>query len=554
MNIIKGSIFFFLLAWISLFAVSCSKSAQKLETASHLVMERPDSAYVILRDIDYYSLDSDSLRAKYILTRAIANTRVGRSLITDTLLNNAASYYFSVGDTTNWVLSSQLIADYEYSRGNADGAIEQLKLIKSNIKHPELLWDTYINLLKMSLNNQAYSDAYEYADWLLNHTDKADQKLTYYTAKAASQYMQGNHRRAVEIMDSVISTGLPESVEKSVSDEFFLEYAEMLNNNGQSQKAIDILLSIYPDDSKLNDEDKLYKKLSYALYLANLGETRKANEVIDGINHTATKEYFEMYSSIAMLKAALQYKETGKLPTELMHEVSKNIDFNHRLAQYDRQTAMESVLELSEDNYNLTLQRQRLLLILSGIIIALLITGIFTYILLTRRKQKIIEAEERAETLQQMLKESRVAENNTEDTVGTTRLKSTLLSHIGIFKTFAASPSQQSKEALKKISNIGKNGNVSDSLVNWTDFFSLIDNLYEGFYSKLIKLYPETFNDKELQIIVLLKADFSTKEISVLTEQSSATIYTRKSVIRKKLGVPENGDIINLIDEKFVSV
>jgi DNA-binding NarL/FixJ family response regulator len=62
------------------------------------------------------------------------------------------------------------------------------------------------------------------------------------------------------------------------------------------------------------------------------------------------------------------------------------------------------------------------------------------------------------------------------------------------------------------------------------------------------------FNDKEQQIIVLLKAGFSTKEISVLTEQSSATIYTRKSVIRKKLATPEDGDFTAQLDAQFGTV
>lgn len=39
-------------------------------------------------------------------------------------------------------------------------------------------------------------------------------------------------------------------------------------------------------------------------------------------------------------------------------------------------------------------------------------------------------------------------------------------------------------------------------------------------------------------------AGFSTKEISVITGQTTATIYVRKSSIRKKLGVPEKEDII----------
>lgn len=119
-----------------------------------------------------------------------------------------------------------------------------------------------------------------------------------------------------------------------------------------------------------------------------------------------------------------------------------------------------------------------------------------------------------------------------------------MLRQLGIFKTFAGTPTPQSRDALKKISAVGNDGDSIESLVDWPEFYSMIDNLYGDFHARLIAKYPGSFNDKEQQIIVLLKAGFSTKGIGVLTEQSSATIYTRKSVIRKKLGTPENGDIV----------
>ena len=43
---------------------------------------------------------------------------------------------------------------------------------------------------------------------------------------------------------------------------------------------------------------------------------------------------------------------------------------------------------------------------------------------------------------------------------------------------------------------------------------------------------------------MLMMAGFSTKEISVITGQTTATIYVRKTSIRKKLGAPEKEDII----------
>ena len=72
----------------------------------------------------------------------------------------------------------------------------------------------------------------------------------------------------------------------------------------------------------------------------------------------------------------------------------------------------------------------------------------------------------------------------------------------------------------------------------------MIDSLYSGFYSKLHRKYGDLLSLKEQQIIVLMVAGFSTKEISVITGQTTATIYVRKSSIRKKLGVPEKEDII----------
>ncbi|MFG6392416.1 MAG: hypothetical protein K1V76_08965, partial [Candidatus Amulumruptor sp.] len=128
-------------------------------------------------------------------------------------------------------------------------------------------------------------------------------------------------------------------------------------------------------------------------------------------------------------------------------------------------------------------------------------------------------------------------------------LKAALLRQLGIFKTFAGIPTQQSRDALRKISAIGTDGASIETLVDWTQFYQMIDSLYDNFHTRLTTAHPGLFNDKEQQIIVLLKAGFSTKEIGVLTEQSSATIYTRKSVIRKKLNITEDsGDIIAHIE------
>ena len=107
---------------------------------------------------------------------------------------------------------------------------------------------------------------------------------------------------------------------------------------------------------------------------------------------------------------------------------------------------------------------------------------------------------------------------------------------------------EQNREMLRKISSIDNDTN--GALVNWQSVYEIIDNLYAGFYSRLHGRHGNILTDKEEQIIVLMMAGFSTKEISVITMQTTATIYVRKSSIRKKLGVPVKEDIVAFLRQE----
>ena len=60
--------------------------------------------------------------------------------------------------------------------------------------------------------------------------------------------------------------------------------------------------------------------------------------------------------------------------------------------------------------------------------------------------------------------------------------------------------------------------------------------------------------EKEIQLCCLLCAGFSTKEISVVTQQSVRTIYQRKTDIRHKLGMDEKEDIIGNISARTANI
>jgi DNA-binding CsgD family transcriptional regulator len=84
----------------------------------------------------------------------------------------------------------------------------------------------------------------------------------------------------------------------------------------------------------------------------------------------------------------------------------------------------------------------------------------------------------------------------------------------------------------------------------WEDLYPVIDRIYDGFYTQMNQCFGSVLIDKEQQLCCLLCAEFSTKEISVVTQQSIPTIYQRKTNIRKKLGMGEKEDIVGFILEK----
>ena len=164
------------------------------------------------------------------------------------------------------------------------------------------------------------------------------------------------------------------------------------------------------------------------------------------------------------------------------------------------------------------------------------------------RRQRERENEERIEALQKMVDEYRSALVQEPATPDSSALRSAMLRQLGIIKMVAETPTEQNREMLRKISSI--DGETNGELVDWTKVFEMIDSLYSGFYGKLHGEYGELLSPKEEQIIVLMLAGFSTKEISVITGQTTSTIYVRKSSIRKKLGVSEKEDIVEFLKNR----
>ena len=216
------------------------------------------------------------------------------------------------------------------------------------------------------------------------------------------------------------------------------------------------------------------------------------------------------------------------------------------------------VTDLRERNLYLTISRQRQMIV---IIMLFFVTlgGILLFVYLYRRRQRLLlEKEEEIETLRNMLAsadkpDDRFRNNRSSESEIRTgasqpadvNVRKLMLQQLGVIKTIAGTPTEANQQLLARL--MALNEETANALIDWPSIYQTIDLVYDGFYTRLRDKYKDVLNEKELQLCCLLKADFSTKEINMLTRQSLQTIYQRKTQVRQKLNLAEAEDITTAI-------
>lgn len=256
-------------------------------------------------------------------------------------------------------------------------------------------------------------------------------------------------------------------------------------------------------------------------------------------------------NQVGYLQGVLDYTRTGTFDyLDLMryNDSVGNALYAHRSTVRQKDRARD---ELSEANLRLLVDRQRMQLWLLGALLLLLLAGGGGIWLFRRRRNRLIEAEERIETLDRLLAEATAATPSASAAPeGDDRLfRRILLQQLGLIRLVAGQPTAQNQELLRRVSTLPHPNEAVEGLLVWDDLYPVIDRVYDGFYSHLHARFGSLLTDKEEQLCCLLRADFTTKEISVLTGQSIPTIYQRKTTIRKKLGMDEKGDIVAFVRE-----
>lgn len=528
-----------------------------LNTTDSLLIKHSD---VALRLLDSIGLDNNfSHREKmhFVWNKAKSLQTLGESLAEESLLPEAISYYRENGDTSKLLDSYLLMASYLHWT-NKDNRV--VATLDSGYKKAELWKDTTKMMTFLNAKAEYFNSKNDYINTVitikevLKLSDKNNTTQYSHLLYTLGLYLSlsGDHsydEYYKKSIDMALKTG-----DTATACEYMRNYSGSLSGDHKYIQSNNLLYRI----KKLNPETGNLSaiQMSMAENYLNLQRLDSAriciNNATKSENELQAKGYsdFARKGSLEMLKYLIDYQSGKKVSVAPFSRYLDSItnDMLMRNKLYIKQ--LEDKQQLETINYRLNMERNRLWWYLISLILGVIFAGFGIYTYVRHRYVRLGEIEERKDTLTRLVEQAAGASTVEISQVSNNAFfKQILVKQLGIIKLMASTPTNQNQAMLKRIAAISEGKISGDELLSWSEIYPIIDSLYDNFYTYLTGKFGKLLTDKEINICCLLCADFSTKEIGILTQQSDATIYVRKTTIRKKINASEKQDIIVYLHE-----
>lgn len=526
-------------------------TAAVLRRADTLVVANPDSAIKLLALIENPGQLPYEEQMLYGWLRAYIHNLWRNSMAEDSLILPASAYYISRQDTAKLLTSYILKSNYLHWQNQHE---QSMSVLDSGITEATIRKDT--NRLVEMLATKSHHYVYVWKDY--QKAVKTFHKAISIREDAELCYSQGI---AMGLLgDDSASWYLNRSISLAMQKKDTIRMMHYIRNYAQYMAYIENNYHQAIDISRHLVElpvDKVQKVMTFFVmtecYL-KMGQLDSAQYYLEKGQHLAAtmRKFLTSENMISQYQTLIDY--TRHRTFDILQVMRYNDSVNNALTalQSTINRKDESKESLTNANLKLTVERQETQLTLLFSLLALLVLGGGAFLYIRNRRNKLIEAEERIETLNRLLSEAtkgdaEVSGNSATEVEDGQFFRKILLQQLGIIRLVAMQPTSQNQELLRRISGITNREVPVESLLVWEDLYPVINRIYDDFYSKMNQRFGSVLIDKEQQLCCLLCAEFSTKEISVVTQQSIPTIYQRKTNIRKKLGMGEKEDIVTFI-------
>ena len=530
-------------AFVLLLMLGCSRSAKYadiLNQANELISSKPDSVSKLLDLIDAPENLPLPAKADYGYFKSFAHQKTDKAMADDSLILFTLDYYKKNNNTGKLSRTYSLASAYYKWKNDKSNAFKMAQeRLQYNIEANDSaeIANSYSALAYLNWNEKNYKSVIKY----MTAASRYDLKGAY-----DRDYVLGLAYACNEQPDSAMLF-LQKSIESAIAhrdtmfaSHYIRNYADFLNSLHKYTESISTIYKLRRIHPVLDAQANLTIASTYL----DLHQLDSAQVYLNMANKMRTPEVnaynIEVPNFIMAMQAVINYTRGNPVDWGTMgryNDSISNILITGKSLD-DEGTNVRNQLE--HKNIKLTVTQQRTLFaLISVVLLAALLTLLF--VLYNWKKQEKIEA------LQTMLKEAmRSNDANKDDAF----FKKMLLQQLGLVRLVATTPTSQNQALLKQITNIANKDIPVEELLNWDDLYQTIDSIYADFHVRLVQNHGTVLNDREIQLCCLLCAEFSTKEISIVTQQSVRTVYQRKTTIRHKLGIDDKDDIVGFLNAK----
>ena len=551
---------------LCLMSACANGDVQRVQKAEELLTLNRDSAMAILREVVRPDQLPEESKALYWFCVADIRANTMQSLSEDSMICWAAQYFrdrwLQDGAYEDYMMKAGMEEAFYWwwndNKEKAQQVLQRQQRYAEEIaeKKGEHIWEVILLRIsaELAMRDYDYEHVRDYTEALIRLGDEKaihlDEVVRVYNGMAITYFYLGEYGKMEESFEKAIA---------HTSDSAFIvnvvrrNYADLLGEIGQTERAIHMheeLAAIYRKGESWLLVESLY---SLSRLWLNKGDKQRADRYM-----REAEELFENYKETISAPSAeagllahrqvLNYALYGHyqmMPLATYNTQWQDKDYiRYRVAEAKER----SMSDLREQvlRQKLAKQRQTILIVgLAGVVFSLCLLFVYLY---RRRQRMLLEKEEEIETLRNMLasadkSDDRFRTGASQPADGSVR--KLMLQQLGVIKTIAGTPTEANQQLLARL--MALNEETANALIDWPSIYQTIDLVYDGFYTRLVQKYEKVLNEKELQLCCLLKADFSTKEINMLTRQSLQTIYQRKTQVRQKLSLAEAEDITTAI-------
>ena len=559
--------------WFSILGMAlCLMSAcangdvQRVQKAEELLPVNRDSAMAILREVVRPDQLPEESKALYWFCVADIRANTMQSLSEDSMICWAAQYFrdrwLQDGAYEDYMMKAGMEEAFYWwwndNKEKAQQVLQRQQRYAAEIaeKKGEHIWEVILLRIsaELAMRDYDYEHVRDYTEALVRLGDEKaihlDEVARVYNGMAITYFYLGEYDKMEESFEKAIA---------HTSDSAFVvnvvrrNYADLLGEIGQTDRAIRMheeLATIYRKGESWLLVESLY---SLSRLWLNKGDKQRADHYM-----REAEELFETYketiSSPSAEAGLLAHRQVLNYALHSNYQMMPLATYNNQWQENDyiryrvAEAKERSMSDLREQVLRQKLAKHRQTVLLVGLVCVVLGLCLLLVYLYRRRQRMLLEKEEEIETLRNMLASSDKPDDRFRTGASQPAdvdVRKLMLQQLGVIKTIAGTPTEANQQLLARL--MALNEETANALIDWPSIYQTIDLVYDGFYTRLRDKYKDVLNEKELQLCCLLKADFSTKEINMLTRQSLQTIYQRKTQVRQKLNLPEAEDITTAI-------